>query len=123
MKDAAASSLMDELLGPLHMHFAGARAAYQRYLEHGRSFLFASSLKRINLGIRSLLLSKGYLLPEELQADAVALVTHYDAWLTYWDELAERNRPAPDDRFAFENRFTYPKDAEQRLEGLYRELH
>ena len=116
------SSLVDELLGPLHMHFAAARAAYGDYLEQDRSFLFASSLKRINLGIRALLLGKGYLLPEQHQADAIALVSHYDAWLTYWDDLADRTRPRPDDPFVFENRFTYPKEAEQRLESLYREL-
>lgn len=113
---------LDELLGPLHMHFEAARAAYRDYLEHDQSFLFASSLRRINRGARSLLLGKGYLLADELQAAAVDLIGHYDVWLTLWDDLAARQQPAPGDRFVFANRHTYPKQAEQRLESRYEEL-
>ena len=114
--------LLGELLGPLHMHFLGARAAYRDYLANGRSFLFASSLRRINLAARALLLDKGWLLPEALQPCATALVGHYDVWLTLWEEHAARTRPAPDDPFVFENRFTYPREAEAQLERLYAEL-
>jgi len=114
--------LMDELLGPLHMHFRGARAAYQDYLVNGRSFLWANSLRRLNHAARLLLLTKGYLLPRELQDDAIALVRHYDVWLTQWAELAERSRPDLDDIFVFESRVSYPLLAEERLERLYNEL-
>jgi hypothetical protein len=114
--------LLSELLGPLHMHFMAARAAYQAYLAEGRTFLHASSLRRINLAVRELLLTKGYLLPEALQPGAVALVGHYDIWLTLWEEQAERTRPGPSESFVFENRFTYPKEAEQALERLYETL-
>lgn len=117
-----ASALLDELLGPLHMHFRSARTAYQDYLANGRSFLWASSLRRINSAARSLLLAKGYLLPAELQDDAAALVRHYDVWLTLWDDLAERTIPALNDPFVFENSVTYPRDAEDRLEQLYAAL-
>lgn len=120
--DPFAAALLSELLGPLHMHFLNARAAYQAYLEDGRSFLHACSLRRINVSARTLLLTKGYLLPEDLQPSATALIGHYDVWLTLWDELAERSRPAPDDPFVFENRFTYPREAEQALERLYEAL-
>ncbi len=116
------SRLLDELLGPLHMHFACARAAYRAYLEEGRTFLHACSLRRINLGARALLIGKGWLLPEELQVHAVALIGHYDVWLTLWEAHAERTEPAPSDPFAFENSFTYPREAEQALERLYEEL-
>jgi hypothetical protein len=115
-------AMLDELLGPLHMHFRAARAAYRDYLENGQTFLFASSLRRINLDVRALLLRKGYLLCDDLQAAAVALVGHYDVWLTLWDDLAVRQRPGPGDRFAFANRHTYPKEAEDRLESRYQEL-
>ena len=115
-------ALLDDLLGPLHLHFLGARAAYRDYLDNGRTFRFASSLKRINLSARALLLARGELLPEELQPCATALIGHYDVWLTRWDEHAERTRPGPDDAFAFENEVTYPREAEQRLERLYEEL-
>ncbi|HWT11858.1 MAG TPA: hypothetical protein VN231_03815 [Allosphingosinicella sp.] len=114
--------LLDELLGPLHMHFLAAKSAYQAYLDNGRTFLFAAGLRRINLSVRALLLAKGYLLPDPLQPCATALVGHYDVWLTLWEDLAERSRPAPSDRFVFENRVTYPREAEQALERLYEQL-
>lgn len=114
-----AQPLVVELLGPLHMHFRSAGAAYRDYLAEGRSFLWANSLYRLNSAARLLLLAKGYLLPDDLKADATALIRHYDAWLTLWEDLAERSRPALDDAFVFESRISYPRDAEDRLRQLY----
>ena len=114
--------LLHQLLGPLHMHFKAAKAAYHRYLSNGKSFLFAVSLRRINSSARQLLLDKGYLLPEERQADAVALIEHYDVWLTLWDDLASRGPIAFGEPFVFENKVNYPRDSEQRLGELYRML-
>jgi hypothetical protein len=114
-----AGALLDELLGPLHMHFRCARAAYQDYHARGRTFLWANSLKRINGAARAVLLAKGYLLPAALQDDAAALVRHYDVWLTRWDDFAARTSPALNDPFDFENDVPFPRDAEERLERLY----
>ncbi len=100
-------ALLAELLGPLHLHFRCARAAYRDYLEGGRTFLWANSLKRINQAARGLLLAKGYLLPEELVEDAAALIRHYDAWLTCWNAQAER--PAIDAPFVFGNSVNCPQ--------------
>ncbi len=116
------SALLDELLLPLHEHFQSARAAYQAYLDEGRTFLHAASLRRVNLSARALLLGKGHLLPADLQACAAALIAHYDIWLRLWDAHAERTRPAPGDLFAFANAATYPREAEQQLEQLYEAL-
>jgi len=114
--------LLNELLGPLHMRFLAAKAAYADYLANGKSFLYASSLRRLNLSARQLLLDKGHLLPESLQADAVALIGHYDVWLTLWEAHAERTAPRSEDEFVFENSHTYPKAAEAALQSLYRQL-
>jgi hypothetical protein len=114
--------LLDELLGPLHMHFLVAATAYADYLAAGKSFLFAASLRRANASARELLLAHGWRLPSGLHADAAALLRHYDAWLTLWDALADRLRPEPGDPFVFANEITFPKDAQRRLEALYREL-
>lgn len=114
--------LVDELLGPLHMHFLSAQAAYRDYLANGKSFLFANSLRRINASAKALLIHKGYLLPERNQADAAALIRHYDVWLTLWDDLAHREKPGLDDAFVFDNSITYPKEAELALQHLYRQL-
>lgn len=115
-------SLLHDLLGPLHMHFLAARAAYRGYLENGRSFLFARSLRRVNVSARTLLMSRGHLLPRPLQEDAAALIAHYDVWLTLWDAHRKALKPALSDPFVFENSFTYPKEAEDRIEALFAEL-
>ncbi|HEY0097262.1 MAG TPA: hypothetical protein VGB96_23250 [Archangium sp.] len=104
------------------MHFLAARAAYRGYLENGRAFLFARSLRRVNVAARTLLMSRGHLLPPPLQEDAAALVAHYDVWLTLWDAHRKALRPALADAFVFENSFTYPKDSEGRIEALFTEL-
>jgi hypothetical protein len=104
------------------MYFASARAAYQAYLQEGRSFLHARSLRRINLEARALLKEKAFLLPEEFQPCATALIGHYDIWLTLWEAHAERTKPAPEDPFVFENHATYPREAEEALERLHQKL-
>jgi hypothetical protein len=103
------------------MRFRAARAAYASYLDQGRIFLFARSLRRINFSTRKLLLDRGWMLPEELREHALALIAHYDVWLTLWDDLAERTSPLPSDPFVFENSFTYPREAEAALERLFAE--
>lgn len=114
--------LLDDLLGPLHMHFLVAAQAYADYLAGGKSFLFACSLRRTNGSARELLLGEGWRLPESRQGDAAALLRHYDAWLTLWDAHADRSRPEPGDPFVFANDVTFPRDAQERLEALYRRL-
>ena len=122
MEQETDPGLLDDLLGPLHMHFLAAAAAYADYLAAGKTFLFAASLRRINGSARELLLRGGWRLPDPGQADAVALIRHYDAWMTLWDQQAARLRPEPGDPFAFANDVTYPREAEARLEALYRRL-
>jgi len=114
--------LLDDLLGPLHMHFRVAASAYADYLAAGKSFLFASSLRRTNAAVRELLIGRGWLLPEDLQSDAAALLRHYDVWLTLWDDLAARLRPDMADPFVFANDVTFPRASQERLEALYRRL-
>jgi hypothetical protein len=114
--------LLDDLLGPLHMHFRVAASAYADYLAGGKSFLFASSLRRTNTGVRELLLGRGWLLPEDLQGDAAELLRHYDIWLTLWDDFARSLRPAMEDPFVFANSVNFPKASQERLEALYRRL-
>lgn len=115
-------ALVRQLLGPLHGHFRAARAAYANYLGHGKAFRFACSLKRENFAARRLLVDHGHRLPEELRAHAAALIDHYDVWLGLWDDLAARTAPGPDDPFVFENKVTYPREAEEALTALHRSL-
>ena len=110
--------LRDLLLGPLHIHFLAAARAYGDYLENGKSFLFACSLRRTNASARQLLLTYGHLLPDDMQGHAIALLRHYDVWLTLWDQLAEEEKPSMEQAFVFENPVRFPREAQQALEDL-----
>jgi hypothetical protein len=114
--------LVNELLGPLQMHFLAAEQAYADYLAHSQNFLFASSLKRINSAVRQLLLDRGHLLPEGHRGDALALIRHYDVWLTLWDDHHRRTRPRVDEPFIFQNDVAFPKSAQSKLMNLLEEM-
>lgn len=114
--------LRDRLLGPLRMHFLAAGQAYQDYLHNGRSYLFACSLRRISAAARQILMTWGHLLGQEHVPDALALVRHYDVWLTLWDDHSARLKPAMSDPFVFDNVVTFPKEAQKRLMELHQRL-
>jgi hypothetical protein len=117
-EEDADERLRNDLLGPLNMHFLTASAAYRDYLEQGKTFLFACSLRRTNSSARRLLLHFGHLLPQEYRSDVLALLRHYDVWLTLWDDLAARTTPGPDDEFIFETRVPFPSEAQSRIMSL-----
>jgi hypothetical protein len=106
--------LNSQLLGPLSMHFRRGEAAYQNLHTDGRQFLFAKILRDNNREIRSLILSKGYLLPLEQQQNAIDLVAHLDVWLELWEQLAASKTHQPDDKFSFES-CKYPQQAAAAL--------
>lgn len=120
--DMLSGKLLDELVGPLYIHFRASWSAYQDYIANGKTFLWASSLKRINAGALSLLRTKAYLLPEQSLDDALALIRHYDAWLTSWNDFADRMAPALSDPFVFANDVRYPREAEANLIRLYESI-
>ena len=60
-------------------------------------------------------MDRGHLLSEDYRANALALLRHYDAWLTSWYDLAARAKPGVDDEFIFESRVPFPKDAQSRI--------
>ncbi|MBC7949785.1 MAG: hypothetical protein H7Y42_18015 [Chitinophagaceae bacterium] len=111
-----------ELSGQLYMLFQRSASAYRDYLEGGKTYFFARILRTYNNATRELLLEKGYLLSEELQQDALALITHYDIWMEKWDDLETRMKPAPNDEFVFPNDHVFPKNAASNLEREYQRL-
>lgn len=114
--------LLQEALGPMHMLMLRAEGAYRAYLADGRKFIHTQVLRDSNEKLRNLLLEKGYLLPEERQADALALVAHLDVWLLRWYDTRDALRPSLDEPFVFENDHVYPREAAQRLKELYASL-
>lgn len=111
-----------ELAGQLYMQLERSKNAYKEYLQGGKTFMFAKILRLYNGKIRDLVLEKGYLLPGNLQKDALELVSHYDIWMQKWDELKATLDPSPDDEFVFPNSFTFPKEAAGNLEMEYKRL-
>lgn len=114
--------LCRHLLRPLNDGFAAAAEAYADYLQNGKSFRAACMLRRINGTARELLAEHGGLLPAELQGHAAALMHHYDVWSALWDELAEANKPAPEDAFVFENAVRFPKESQQAFRDACKRL-
>jgi hypothetical protein len=109
--------LVSELVGPLSIHFRRGEAAYQNLFSDGRQFLFAKILRDNNRQIRSLILSKGYLLPFEQQQNAIELVAHLDVWLELWEDLAATAAYKPEDKFSFES-CKYPQAAATSLQAF-----
>jgi hypothetical protein len=108
------AGLTSELAGALSLHFRRGEAAYQNFHADGRQFLFAKILRDNNHQIRSLILSKGYLLPFEQQQQAIELVAHLDIWLELWEHLAATKAHKPEDKFSFES-CKYPQVAATSL--------
>ena len=122
MHPEQASQIVTELLGPFDMQLRRGQKAYERYFANGKKFLYTKILKETNSELRQLLLSKGYLLPEELQQKALDLVEHLDVWHVLWDDLQERNRPGLDDEFVFENDVNFPQESVAALVEYYHRL-
>jgi hypothetical protein len=117
MLTSESATLISELLGPLSMLFRRGEAAYQNFHTDGRQFLFAKILRDNNQEIRSLILTKGYLLPLEQQQNAIDLVAHLDIWLELWEHLAATKAHQPEDQFSFES-CNYPHAAAAALKEL-----
>lgn len=113
--------LLHDVLGPMQMQMRRAEAAYRAYLADGRRFIHTRVLRESNEAVRDLLLRGGHLLPEPLQADALALIAHLDAWLLRWYDTRNALRPSLDDAFVFENPHVFPREAAERLRAAYAE--
>lgn len=111
---------VDSLLGPLETHLDRGELAYRSYLDGGRTFFWARVLRENNDGVRRLLLTHTHRLPDDLRADALALLHHLDVWSAQWDQLATEAAPAPDDTFVFQTRVRFPAEAVQRLRDAAR---
>jgi hypothetical protein len=111
-----------ELTGQIYINLKRSATAYKEYLQGGKTFMFAMILRQYNEKIRELILEKGYILPGNLQEDALALVSHYDIWMQKWDELKKNLDPSPGDEFAFPNTATFPKEAARNIEAFYERL-
>lgn len=99
-------TVLTEVVGPATMHFARTIAIADRYgASSAQLFGDADLLRDSNVTMRSLLISKGHLIPSALLKPTQCLIVHYDIWLKRFDAtkqqfVAERGRePRINDRF------------------------
>ena len=111
-----------KFLGRLYTNFKRSEFAYHNYMNNSKKFVFAKIIKRCNEESVSLLMNNSYLLSNELLAESVKLITHFDIWFEKWNDLESRINPNLDDQFVFENTFTFPRGAAQSLEKEYLEI-
>ncbi len=94
---------LSTVVGPVVMHLdrtSKVAARYQRtYKEKTTSYFDAMLMRDSNEAVRSILLSNGHLLPEDLRTHAHALVAHYDIWLRRFDAKEALEKPDADSSF------------------------
>ncbi len=96
--------------------------AYRNYLASGKTFQFAQQLKLHNNKALKLLTENKLLMSANLQEDIQSLITHYSEWSQKWEKLAAEKEHQPDDVFVFANDVTFPKQAAQNLEAVFKNL-
>jgi len=84
--------------------------AYLRYLNHGKKFTDAESIKAENLKIKNLIKYNYALLPREKILYASSLLDHINIWLKLWEKAKNDQQPHQLDKFCFENDATFPRD-------------
>jgi hypothetical protein len=94
---------LSAVVGPVVMHLDRTSKVASRYIRTHRekttSYFDAMLMRDSNEAVRSILLSNGNLLPEDLRTHAHALVAHYDVWLRRFDAKAALEKPDADSSF------------------------
>ncbi len=108
----------EELLAPLSLQFERSKNCYTRYLTN-HHYLHAQTLKKANVEILRLLMEKSYLIPENLQNDALRIIDHLDVWFEQYEHLAKELNPHPNTPFIFDRpaeSIEFPKAAEKKFQ-------
>ena len=111
--------LLLELLGPMMIHLDRTRSYFEVWNDRN-TVLATGVIHDSNKAVRSLLIDKAELIPQDLVNDAIALVEHYDAWLVEYERV-QRERDTPY-VFVGPKGFPFPKDAEKRFRERYEQL-
>jgi hypothetical protein len=104
-----------EFLGRLVILFKRSKKAYEQYIKSGQILLFAKILRECNESIVKELLAHSYLLQDNLFDDTIELINHYDIWIQLWDNLYSSDSFNLQDKFVFENSYTFPRESEKNL--------
>jgi hypothetical protein len=107
------------LLQSVVLHWQQSAKAYAEYMENGKKFRYAETLKLHNTFVKNLLTDNIAIIPANFKEDVEAIINHYTIWTDKWDEHKSKLNPAPEDEFAFENDHRFPKAAAQKLEAAF----
>lgn len=105
---------LEELLGPIIMQLKRSQLALDAYKPNNA--YREGILKQCNESVRDLLLTKGFLIPSDLQSDAGDLIRHYDEWLEAYDQLRVKSQ---DKTQPFVFTYDFPKQAEEHFVQKY----
>jgi len=116
---------LSKLLGPVVMHLERTLRVSDRYSKTtynvaGKSYPDAMLMKESNEAIRSILLTNGHLIPENLLSKAHTLVAHYDLWLSRFILKFNKEKPTVDS--VFDIGFAeepFPEDAVRAFKSAY----
>ena len=111
-----------ELLGPMVMQFDRIKRAFNRY-QRKNIYLETKVIAEGNSTIKTLLLSRGHLIPTELIDDAGRLVEHFDVWLEEFERVRDEKKPELETPFVFvgPKGFGFPTRSEQKfIEAFHR---
>jgi len=107
--------VLEELLGPIMIQLERSSITLNSYDEN--NYYREVILKQCNETIRDLILTKGHLIPPDLQTEAIEFLKHYDSWLEQYHKVrvVDKNMEKP---FVFTHNF--PHDAKARFIEKYK---
>jgi hypothetical protein len=125
--DSEKRSLVLELLLPMKVHFERTRDAFRRWTDNPPptpNLVIEDAIMESNSTIRDLLKAKWYMIPAELQDDALLLIQHYDAWMDEYERLRPDGIRNPDVPYVFvgPQGTPFPREAERNFMLRYEEL-
>lgn len=115
--------VFSELLVPVVMQLERTKQAFDRWWSKNL-YLESEIIRKGNLAIRDLLLTKADLIPPDLVSDANRLVIHYDRWLEKYERLRGGTEPDLNEPFVFTgpDGYPFPAESEQRFRERFEQL-
>ena len=108
---------VEELLGPVMMQLKRSSITLNAYKPNDA--YREAILKECNENIRSLLLTKAFLIPSSLLPDAAEFIKHYDGWLQAYHQFRVKE---DDKEKAFVFTFDFPHKAEENFLKKYNDF-
>lgn len=97
------------------LYLERSKAIYNIYLEEDKKYFYAKILRDINGDLYGFILENYNSIPFQMLGDFVELITHYEIWINKYDEHKSRMEYKFEDVFVFDNKFIFPKSAENKI--------